>query len=274
VSERRRVVEAALGHRVEDYREIDEGWDSVVAVADEEWIFRFPRRPEVEQVLESEIALLPELAPTLPVAVPRFEHVVRSPLMCVGYRMIEGEPFTAAVPPEQVAAFLSALHRFDATRASELGVRRPQWRAHFIAHCDELAREVLPFLDRAERNAAEGLFAEVEGLEDFNPVVAHVDLGPEHLLCRAQQLVGVIDWGDVHVGDPAIDFAWLLHAQPPAYGEALLAAYEGPVDERLRERARFYYRLSPWWEAHYGATRDKPERLRAGLRGIRERLVL
>jgi aminoglycoside phosphotransferase (APT) family kinase protein len=272
VNERRRVVEAALGRRVERYREIDEGWDSVVAVADEEWIFRFPRRPQIERRLESEIALLPELAPTLPVTVPRFEHVVRVPLLCVGYRMIEGEPFTAAVPHEQVAAFLSALHRFDVERAEELGVQHSEWSARYVEQCDEFAREVLPLLDGAERGMAHALFAEAWALRDFTPAVVHNDLGPEHLLCRGQRLVGVIDWGDVRVGDPAIDFAWLLHGTPPGYGDALLAAYEGSADERLRERARFYHRLAPWYDAHYGVTCDRPGNLDTGLRGIRERL--
>lgn len=274
MSDRRRVVEAALG-RFGSYREVEAGWDSVVAVVDDEWIFRFPRRPEIERWLESEIALLPELGPTLPVAVPQFEHVIRTPLMCVGYRMIQGEPLTAAAAsPESVASFLSALHRFDVARAERLGVRPRPWRAHYVEQCAEFVRRVLPLLDPDERQSAEALFAEAEALEGFEPALVHVDLGPEHLLCRDGTLVGVIDWGDVQIGDPAIDFAWLLHVPPRAYGDALLAAYTGPADERLRERARFYHRLGPWYEVHYGLLTGRPAHVEAGLRGVRARLSL
>ena len=55
--------------------ENDEGYDYEVVVVDDEWVFRFPRRPGVEETLEVEIALLPALAPAVPVAVPVFEHV-------------------------------------------------------------------------------------------------------------------------------------------------------------------------------------------------------
>jgi len=80
---------------------------------DNEWIIRFPRRPEVEQWVEREIGLLPELAPTLPVAVPHFDLVGRNGLVCVGHRKIIGSPAKADLGErtgEDIARFLSALH--------------------------------------------------------------------------------------------------------------------------------------------------------------------
>jgi hypothetical protein len=82
---------------------------------DNEWIIRFPRRPEVEQWVEREIGLLPELAPTLPVAVPHFDLVGRNGLVCVGHRKIIGSPAKADLGErtgEDLARFLSALHSF------------------------------------------------------------------------------------------------------------------------------------------------------------------
>ncbi|MEU3378348.1 phosphotransferase [Streptomyces caelestis] len=33
-------------------------------------------------------------------------------------------------------------------------------------------------------------------------------------------LTGVIDFGDAHIGDPAVDLAWALNGTSPAFAEA------------------------------------------------------
>ena len=91
-----------------------------------------------------------------------------------------------------------------------------------------------------------------------------------HLLCRGGRLVGVIDWGDSRIGDPALDFDWLLHHHPRA--DEILAAYEGTVDGGFRERALFYHRLAPWYEADYGLVVERPAHVAASLAEIRARL--
>jgi aminoglycoside phosphotransferase (APT) family kinase protein len=82
------------------------------------------------------------------------------------------------------------------------------------------------------------------------------------MLVRGGRLAGVIDWSDARIGDPAIDYAWLLHSPFPDWD----------VDPELRRRARFYHRLGPWYEAHYGLFVGRPETVERGLAGIRDRL--
>jgi aminoglycoside phosphotransferase (APT) family kinase protein len=108
----------------------------------------------------------------------------------------------------------------------------------------------------------------LEALDGFAPALVHADLGPEHLLWRGRALVGVIDWGDVRIGDAALDFAWLLFAA----GEAAVEAYAQPVDDAFRARALFYRRLGPWYEAHNGLFTGRRDRVERGLAGVRERL--
>jgi aminoglycoside phosphotransferase (APT) family kinase protein len=260
------AIAETLGREPREVAWVEDGYDFVVALVDESWAFRFPRRAGPARALETEIALLPVLAPALPVAVPRFEHVVREPELFVAYPLIEGEPLRDE-DPEGVAAFLSALHAFD---AGGLPVDRPEWRGAFEEQCARFRRTVVPLLERAERRRAERLFAETALLAGFAPALVHADLGPEHLRCRGGRLVGVIDWGDARVGDPALDFAWLLHLHPR--GGEILASYSGPVDDGFRARANFYHRLGPWFEADYGLRTGRSGRVAAGLTGIRERL--
>jgi aminoglycoside phosphotransferase (APT) family kinase protein len=230
---------------------IDEGYDFHVLVLDGRWVVRTPRRPAVAEALAVEAALLPSLADALPVEVPRFEHVSSF----VVYRLIEGEPLR----DEDARPFLEALHAFD---VGDLPVPAPDWTETYVEQADEFRRVVLPLLDVDERPAAEALLAEAETLTGFAPVLTHSDLGPEHMRCRDGRLVGVIDWGDARVGDPAIDYAWLLNVPFPDW----------EVDDELRRRARFYHRLGPWFEAHYGAVYGTPDHVASALAGIRTRL--
>jgi aminoglycoside phosphotransferase (APT) family kinase protein len=210
---------------------IDDGIDFHVVVLDGTWVVRVPRRPACAEALAVEAALLPVLAGALPVRVPRFEHA--HPFAV--YRVIEGTPLVDE--EDGVREFLDALHAFD---VGVLPVPRPDWRETYRGQCDEFRRLVLPSLDADERPRAEALFAEVESLSGFEPVLTHSDLLPEHLLCHDGRLVGVIDWGDTRVGDPALDYAWLLNEPFPHWD----------VDDELRRRAQFYHRLAPWFDAH------------------------
>jgi len=199
-ADRQRLIADALGRSPREILEIDDGYDFEVAIVDDDWVFRFPRRPAVEEALELEIALLPALAPALPVDVPSFEHVSRKPLF-VGYRLIRGWPLVDE-DGDGVCAFLEALHALD---ASALPVERHDWVEAYHDQCAEFERRVLPLVDIDQRAQAKRLFGDVETLVGFEPALIHADLGPEHLLVRDGRLAGVIDWGDMRLGDPALD---------------------------------------------------------------------
>ncbi len=255
--ERRRLIADALGHTPTGIVEIDDGYDFEVAVVDDEWVFRFPRRPGVERSLKVEIELLPAIARVLPVDVPSFEHVSLEPLF-VGYRLIRGVPLVDE-DADGVRAFLEALHALD---PSELPVDPYDWVRAYHDQCAEFERLVFPILDKDTRAQARRLFSDVETLVGFEQALVHADLGPAHLLVRDGRLAGVIDWADVRVGDPALDYSWLLNV-PFA---------DWDVDPDLRRRARFYHRLGPWFEAHYGLFTNQPAHTERGVAGIGTRL--
>jgi aminoglycoside phosphotransferase (APT) family kinase protein len=189
--------------------------------------------------------------------VPSFAHVGRDPLF-VGYRLILGTPLVDE-HPVGVRAFLDALHAFD---PAGLPLEPHDWIDAYADQCAEFERLVFPRIDADLRARGEQLFHEVETLVGFEPALVHADLGPAHLLARVGRLVGVIDWGDMRLGDPAVDYSWLVN-RPFA---------DWDVDPDLRRRARFYHRLAPWYEAHYGLFTNQPAHFERGLAGIRERL--
>jgi aminoglycoside phosphotransferase (APT) family kinase protein len=261
-----------LGFR--DVRTIESGWDSLVLEVDG-YIFRFPRRPEVVEWVEREIALLPELAPVLPVAVPRFEYVGRDGVLYVGYRKLDGAPATSGLRESagvDLGRFLLALHAFPVERARALGVPSfdvGAWREWLEGFCADLRRRVLPLLEAGERSRAETLFSQVARFE-FVPALVHGDLGPAHVLCRDGRVVGVIDWSDARIGDPALDLAWCVNGTPDAVGSAVARVYG--VEQDTRQRALLYHRLGPWHEVVYGLDREQESFVASGLEGVRSRL--
>jgi aminoglycoside phosphotransferase (APT) family kinase protein len=199
--------------------------------------------------------LLPVLADSLPVEVPRFAYVSRDPAFVV-YPLIRGTPLVDE-DGEGVRAFLTALHavRTDLLIAED-------WPDAYRRQCAEFERLVVPLLDVDERAGAAALFAEVETLTGFTPALVHGDLGAEHLLVRDGRLAGVIDWGDARIGDPALDYSWLLHGPFPDWD----------VDDDLRRRAGFYHRLAPFFSVHYGELTGQPAYTERALATLRARL--
>lgn len=69
--------------------------------------------------------------------------------------------------------------------------------------------------------------------------LVHGDLYARHLLVdEARRVCGVIDWGDVHLGDPAIDLGIVHGFLPPETHATFRHAY-GPVDDDTWRIARF-----------------------------------
>jgi len=238
-------------------RENDEGWDFKVLILENAWVLRTPRNEAAAEALAKEVRLLPTLAPALPVEIPQFEHVSRSPDFVV-YRLIHGEPLVGE-DSDGVRAFLDALHSFE---LGAIDIPRPEWRDIYREHAEDWRQVVLPLLDVDERTTAEALLSEIETLTGFEPALVHCDLGPSHLLCREGRLAGVIDWADAKIGDPAIDYAWLLNVPFPDW----------EVDAELRRRALIYHRLGPWHEVDYGIRIENRDWVASGLAGVRERL--
>jgi aminoglycoside phosphotransferase (APT) family kinase protein len=175
---------------------------------------RLPRRegPEIEDDLE--FRWLPFLAPQLPVEIP--SPVARGapgagyPWYWSIHTWLDGELPTAPLDADDVAGFVAALQRIDASGGPDPsgGRGRPlEWRDRFVRDALERveAPGALELLDRAMR-APEWTGARVW---------IHADLDRRNVLVRDGRLTGVLDWGGLGLGDPAVDVmvAWKLVAR-------------------------------------------------------------
>ena len=99
-----------------------------------------------------------------------------------------------------------------------------QFRTRRLNELDQAATtgRIPPVLLRRWENALEE-----KELWDFTPVVVHGDLHEDNLLVHRGRLVAVTGWTDLHIGDPADDFAWLASAGDQDFAESVLAEYTG-----------------------------------------------
>ncbi len=232
------------------------GWDNTAYLVNETWVFRFPRRAVAVDLLRTEAAILPPLAARLPLAVPEPRYLgepeERFPWPFAGYRFLAGRTACHADlddaqrtrAAEPLARFLRALHAVPRDEALWLGAGPDTLGRLDLTKRRRLTRERLDDLH------ARGLVADVDPLRDladdvpagWEPVASalvHGDLYARHLLVDgAGAVTGVIDWGDVHFGDPVVDLALVPGFLPPAAWPAFRAAY-GPVGADAWRVARF-----------------------------------
>ncbi len=257
-------------------REIGTGWTVDTYEIDDEWIVQLARSDYAAERLRAQIQTLPELAAELSALVP--EPVYSDTTVpAIAYRKLEGLPLDQAPDglwPERLGRFLYDLHLMPPEYVGLRGIRAKDVRDADAAGLDEFRWRVLPLLEPHE-SARFGqrfdAFLADEDLWRFAPCLLHGDIGPEHVLVSTDgDLVGVLDWEELSVGDPVGDFAWLLHARP-SDGERALGAYGGAPDPTFFERGAFRYFCMPFHEVLYGLDVDDPDYVASGIEGIRGR---
>jgi aminoglycoside phosphotransferase (APT) family kinase protein len=250
---------------IESMRAFAEGWDYTIWLANERWAFRFPRREIAVPGVRREIAVLPELAPLLPIPVPAPAFVGEPadgfPWPFFGSELLPGRELGEAALDDRarvevgrsLARFLRRLHDAevayelppDGNKRADMSERVPKTREQL----DDLEGTGLwrrpASVDRLLK-AAEGLppsdtFAVVHGDLHFRQVLVGDD----------GELTGVIDWVDVCRSDPAIDLPMFWSYLPGEARETFLAEYGVVSDEQLL-RARVIALSLSAALAHYG----------------------
>ena len=232
-------------------RLLGEGWDTTVWLVDDEWVFRFPRRAVVIPGIENELAVLPLLAPLLPLQIPNPTLVGRPSeefqWPFYGCPFLTGRELADAGLSDEkrrrlaapLAEFLRTLHSIklevelpvDPVRHADIARRVPRTRERL----EELRRTGL----WSPPGVVDELLDAAEDLPAPEPTaIVHGDLHLRHLLVgEAGEPTAVIDWIDVSRNDPCVDLVLFWCVLRPAARSEFLAVY-GAVSEEQLLRAR------------------------------------
>ena len=227
------------------------GWDNQMWRLGEDLAVRLPWCTDsAEELLLKEYALLPSLAPRLPLPIPVPQRLGRpSELFSRSWMVttwIHGEPadrepaWLGDEAATTLARFLAALHHpapQDAPVSRDgRGGPLASIEAGFQNSLNEAAgRDLIPNVDKLR-----GIWEDAVAAPAWNgpPVWLHADLHPANVLTKDGNFSGIIDFGDMCAGDPACDLgsAWLL--LPDGAMNHFLKCYSSDLDEATLRRAR------------------------------------
>jgi aminoglycoside phosphotransferase (APT) family kinase protein len=260
------------------------GYDNTAFLVDGTLVFRFPRRTIAVALIEREVTVLPAIAPMLPLPIPVPVYVgigsEAFPWPFAGYERVAGVNASAlelstaqrADFARPLGEFLRALHAIEPS-----GRVRDALPGDLIGRLDSTRCLPLATERLAELEAA-GLVSDSEPFIDYlvrnipspckRPRLVHGDLYARHLLLDDRaHLHGVIDWGDTHLGDPALDLSIVVAMLPRSARDVFEGAY-GLVEPEVWKRARYRAIYHSVMVAFYGKNADDPEMLRIGLSAL------
>jgi aminoglycoside phosphotransferase (APT) family kinase protein len=235
-------------------RAAEHGFDNYMFRLGESFAVRMPRSAAAARLLANEQRWLITLSDRLPLQIP-VPIRVGQPAFGFPWRWsvvpwlvgatAEVSP-VAAQEASRLAAFLRALHvaaPADAPRNFERAAALSSRAAAIAERIQNLERATDVITDRVRGAWREALQAPNE----TPPTWIHGDLHARNVLTLEGTITGVIDWGDMTSGDPAIDLAclWMLLPNESARRKAQ-EAYDA-VNDALWMRAR-------GWAVLFGVT--------------------
>ena len=242
--------------RADELRVLDVGFGSTVVEASGGFIVRVARTGAAARGHAAEAAVLPALAPLLPVPVPvpvlRCPPGPQLPFGAIGYRRLPGQPCrpdtATGKTARELGTFLAALHRADARCLPGLAGPDDVWqRWPRLRHdTDVLLRDRLTAGEQQRLARWWDRFLADPDLRRYQPAVRHGDLWYGNLLIQpGGALSAVLDWEVVALADPAQDLALARHLGP-AFTGIMMEAYtraSGPYTEKIRHRADRHWEL-------------------------------
>lgn len=274
------TVREVLDEPVESLVRIDEGWTHLVLEVNGKWIFRFVRDPSNTQ-LAVEQAFLPLLKDHSPVPIP---EILYSGADFIAYEKIEGVKFSESV-------FLSLGRRERTSYAAALGDFLSSLHAVPFEHrylnaapfgggdfWEELWPAAAPRLRSDIRKQAEGYFRQALSRiasAAYPTVVAHSDFGTGNVLIdtAGSKLTGVIDFGDISLGDPAADFATFYRRFGKRFAEDVVQAYRLPLGEDFWTRVDYQSKRKLFFVLFFAMNHGFDEHVPGIVRAIESRFA-
>ena len=224
---------------------VNSGWDNVIFRLGDHLAVRLPRRAIAAELIEKEQYWLPQLAKRFPLPIPvPFRIGVPSSHYPWHWSIIPW--FSGKIADDvqlkvehtlQFARFLRALH----VTAPENAPRNPFRGVPLIQRAtmlDERMQRIEAPLGTITPTLRSLWQQAVDAPIDLESTWIHGDLHPGNILVDQCSITGVIDWGDLAVGDRATDFAafWSLFLDPYLRQQAI-DTY-GEISEMTLARAK------------------------------------
>lgn len=214
-----------------------EGTDNVHFRLGDRWVVRLPRTAGAAAKISKEHQWLPLLRPHLPIPISVPVDIGRADL---GYpfewSILEWLPGRAAIAAgngeptpalaQELGVFVNQFHRLPVDGGPVFGSHNGYRGEPLLARDDETRFAIQGLGDLVNQSAMLTLWEDLSETTPYSgpPLWLHGDLDPRNLLVRRGRLSGVIDFGCLGKGDPAVDcmiaWTWLDRPSRAAFRQA------------------------------------------------------
>ncbi len=220
---------------------IGEGENSKAFIVNGKYVFRFPKIKRVKQQMLREISVLSILKPFVNLKIPEFEFISPSTDF-IGYEVIHGEPLSFTIfnslqqnnqkaIQKSLADFLFQIHNTDLAVLKDGLLETMNLKEEYSHNFRQAQKFIYPHITKSKRKKITKLFTEyLNNQQNFNyvPTLIHNDFSEDHILCNItnHQITGIIDFGDIALGDPDYDFMYLLSEFGEEFVKGVLTIYQ------------------------------------------------
>lgn len=258
---------------IKSVKKIGEGDNNRAFLINQNYIFRFPKRPDVKFHLKKEIDVLPKIRSLVHLEIPGFSFVSKE-INFVGYKSIQGEFLTLKIYnslekyfqikiQKALANFLSALHNIDLKTLSDCGLENMNYKEEYARNFERTQELIYPNISVNNRETITLLFTTYfhnKKIFEYSPTLIHNDFSTDHILFEsgAKKISGIIDFGDMAIGDPYYDFMYLLDSFGPQLISQILKFYTGKIHKDFFEKV-YFFSLANKLQILLGSMEDKDD---------------
>lgn len=234
---------------------LGEGFDNSAFLVNNQYVFRFPLRKKASKLIEIENRLLPVISQLVPVAVPNPQYFGKPngyyPWSFGGYKILSGNNPTSltssqrSLSVEVLAKFLRTLHDFPVKEAEKLVPYDQMDRMNIEKRKKMLEPQIkktkqFGLIKGKMASKLEEIILNVNSPTENSPyTMVHGDLHFRNILVNdAGEISSVIDWGDSHIGHPAVDLAVVYSFLPKEARPTFFKSY-GNVHQETKKIAQF-----------------------------------
>ena len=211
IEEIRRIT----GFKVNSYKVINKGAESLIIEVNNKWIFRFPKNSIVSEKTRKRWNFLVSFSKVSPIPIPKPKYIGGR---LIGYKKLLGKPFYPTdiekllkkdkfKISKQLGLFLKALHRHKDKRIDFDTGYLVMRKDDYLSCPKELAKRLSP-------NERKTLNARLKAIKNNSlnfkkpTAIIHGDLNFNNILWdkNKKAITGVLDWSDMGFGIPAMDF--------------------------------------------------------------------
>jgi len=237
---------------------LGEGWMSRAYLINHEVVFRFPKEKDGSLDTEKEIKTLPHLKTHISLSIPEFIYCGKQDngYPFVGYRLLPGEPLDeqlfCSLPSEtknkiahQIAEFMDQISSFCVERKKNLNIPKRNFYQYYLDMFNEVREKAFPKITQDIQSYISFRFEtylENKNHFSYSPKLLHADLSLDHLLFdqKRQELSGIIDFGDMKIGDPDYEYLYLLEECGEAFTKKVMELRKEENAQHTYEKLSFF----------------------------------